>query len=408
MTRYAIRQAAVWLLFFILLFLGLRSLLMEPFSARISSAVDTRSPTQVVILVSGLELAEETASPVVYPADILPTFTHLAGEEARDEPPTVEHPAVAAVAASTATATAATTATPVATLTLIPSSTPTLALPTPAPWDRRERVTILVLGVDAREGESGGGPPRTDTMILLTIDPVAKTAGMLSIPRDLWVVMPATDKSARINVAYRWGEQARLPGGGAGYAIRAVSELMGVPIHYYLLLDFKAFTGFIDALGGLKMHIREEIKVDPVGPGNTVMLEPGVQTLSGPVVLGYARNRYTQRGDFDRIDRQHEVILAVREQVLSLKMLPLLVYEAPAIYKSISNGIESNLALDQMIRLAWLASQVEEENIRRAAFTSRDLSSELLETEIGPQDVLILKPERIPALRTYLLGSPKE
>jgi polyisoprenyl-teichoic acid--peptidoglycan teichoic acid transferase len=397
-----LRRAWAWLLLVILLSLVSLLLMFLPGSTDTYQAANNLALPQAAIPNSGFEDAVHSATPTASrtaevdaraPMDEggLEPDDNAPAELMQAEPAPVQQPEEGTVTPA---------------LNFMPAITPTLALPTPAPWNGRERVTILVLGVDAREGEPGGGPPRTDTMILLTIDPVAKTAGMLSVPRDLWVEMPATTKSARINVAYRWGEQARLPGGGAGYAIRAVSGLMDVPIHYYLLLDFDAFTGFIDAMGGLKMHIREEIKVDPIGPGNTVILEPGVQTISGDVALGYARNRYTERGDFDRISRQQEVILAVRDQVLTFNMLPQLVYKAPAIYSSISDGLESNLTLDQFIRLAWLAAQIDEENIYRVSFEPRDLSFERIETESGPQDVLIPKAGRARVLREKFLSGP--
>ena len=154
----------------------------------------------------------------------------------------------------------------------------------PIPWNGTDRVTILIMGIDHRDWSQGEDIPRTDTMILLTIDPATKKAGLLSIPRDLWVEIPGFGEH-KINTAYRWGELYEFPGGGSDLAMRTVRNVIGVPVQYYVLVDFNAFVGMIDALGGLDMHIREEIKIDPVGPGNTRLLEPGVQTLSGAEVL---------------------------------------------------------------------------------------------------------------------------
>jgi hypothetical protein len=93
---------------------------------------------------------------------------------------------------------------------------PAQPLPTPAPWTGRERVNILVMGMDQREDLPASDVPRTDTMILLTIDPVTKTAGMVSIPRDLWIYQPETVSWHKINTSYRWGELRNLPGAGRG------------------------------------------------------------------------------------------------------------------------------------------------------------------------------------------------
>ena len=86
--------------------------------------------------------------------------------------------------------------------------------PTAEPWDGASRVTVLLIGLDFRDWEAGE-TPRTDTMILLTMDPISKTAGMLSIPRDMWVSIPGFDHG-KINTAYYLGEIYNLPGGGPG------------------------------------------------------------------------------------------------------------------------------------------------------------------------------------------------
>jgi len=90
---------------------------------------------------------------------------------------------------------------------------PQAAGPTPEPWDGASRVNVLVMGLDYNDWRAGEGPPRTDSMILFTIDPVAKTAGVLSIPRDLWVNIPGYGYY-NINQAYQLGEANKLPGGG--------------------------------------------------------------------------------------------------------------------------------------------------------------------------------------------------
>jgi hypothetical protein len=113
-------------------------------------------------------------------------------------------------------------------------------------WDGSSRVTLLFIGLDERDWETGQGAPRSDTMILFTIDPVSKTAGMLSIPRDMWVNIPGFGYS-RINTAYSSGEGAKLPGGGPGLAVKTVEQFIGVPIQYYAQVDFKAFEEAIYA-----------------------------------------------------------------------------------------------------------------------------------------------------------------
>jgi polyisoprenyl-teichoic acid--peptidoglycan teichoic acid transferase len=170
---------------------------------------------------------------------------------------------------------------------------------------------------------------------------------------------------AKINTAYFLGAGAKMPGGGPGLAMETVQDFIGVPINYYAQIDFYAFEQFIDSMGGLDMHIRTPITVDPLGAGNTVTLQPGVQTLTGAVALAYARQRYTEGGDFDRAKRQQEVIMAIRDQVMNFNMLPTLVGNAPKLYQDLSAGIHTNLTLQQVIQLAYLAQQINPKDIKR-------------------------------------------
>jgi LCP family protein required for cell wall assembly len=237
--------------------------------------------------------------------------------------------------------------------------------PTPVPWDGAKRVTLLVMGLDYRDWAAGEGPPRTDTMILFTIDPINQTAGMLSIPRDLWVNIPGGFSYGRINTAYQLGEAYQLPGGGPTLAMKTVEELLGVPIDYYAQIDFGAFVRFIDEIGGVKVDVPEKITIDPLGDDNIKTLKPGVQTLPGELALAYARARKTEGGDFDRAQRQQQVILGIRNQIVRFDQLPRLIAKSGALYSELSSGVHTNLSLDQSIRLAWLASQIPEDKIKR-------------------------------------------
>jgi polyisoprenyl-teichoic acid--peptidoglycan teichoic acid transferase len=286
----------------------------------------------------------------------------------------------------------------------VPTATP-VPLPTPNPWTGKERVNVLVLGVDYADWDSPdrAGPPRSDAMILLTIDPKTKTAGMLSIPRDLYVDIPGMIRPNRINAAHRFGELYDLPGGGPALAARTVENLLGVPVHYYARIDFSAFERFIDEIGGIEIDVPEEITVDPIGPNNKVTLKAGKQTLDGPTALAYARSRNTPGNDSDRSARQQQVIMAVQKRLLKLNTLPLMVYKAPGLYRELSEGIQTNLTLDEAIQLAWLAIQIDR----------KDIKSEV----IGPNQVVIDKtdegwsvyrpiPERIQWLVSQFFAVP--
>jgi LCP family protein required for cell wall assembly len=276
-----------------------------------------------------------------------------------------------------------------------PASVPSVAEPTPQPWDGASRVNLLVMGLDYRDWETGEGAPRTDTMILLSVDPISKTAGMLSIPRDLWVNIPGFEPN-RINTAYRLGEIYKLPGGGPGLAMKTVEGLLGLKIDFYAQIDFSAFERFIDEIGGIKVDVPAKIKVDPLGDDNTRVLKPGVQVLPGNLALAYARARNTEGGDFDRAQRQQQVIFGIRNRIVSSNALPTLITRAPTIYEEISSGIHSNLTLEQAIKLAWLAQQIPDENIKRGIIGTDQVT---LNKSPEGDDVLKPRPEQIRLLR---------
>lgn len=278
-----------------------------------------------------------------------------------------------------------------------------LAITNMTPWDGASQVTILILGLDARDWEAGEKYSRSDTMIMLTLDPVAKTAGMLSIPRDMWVAIPGF-KHGKINTAYFLGEAYKLPGGGPGLAINTVEQFLGVPINYYAQIDFGAFVRFIDEIGGVKIDIPEKITVDLIGGGASTKktLKPGVQVLPGEWALAYARNRSTEGGDFDRAQRQQQVILAIRDRILSLQMLSTLITKAPTLYKELASGLNTNLNVDEAIKLALLAQEVGEENIERGVISEEHT---IFGRSPDNLSILIPIPDKIHLLRDQIFAS---
>jgi LCP family protein required for cell wall assembly len=234
---------------------------------------------------------------------------------------------------------------------------------TPRPWDGKARVTLLVLGIDYRDWEIGAETPRSDTMMLVTLDPITMQAGMLSIPRDLWVEIPGFTHN-RINTAYMLGEAYKLPGGGPALAMKTVERVIGVPIDFYAVVDFHTFERMVDEIGGIDVEVKERIKISPIGRLSH-WLRPGWRHLDGPDALAYARLRKGAGGDFGRAERQQQVIVAIRNRVVKLDMLPTLVSKAPLLYQELSTGVRTNMSLEQMISLAWLATKIPRENIRQ-------------------------------------------
>ncbi len=274
---------------------------------------------------------------------------------------------------------------------------PSQPLPT---WDGVDRVNILVLGVDERE--SMNGPWRTDTMMILTVDPLNKTAGILSIPRDLWVPIPGYSEG-RINTANYLGDAYGYPGGGPALAAETVRYNLGVPIDYTIRLNFRAFVEAVNLIGGIDIYVPEEIN-DPTYPDSGYGYDPlyipaGWVHMDGELALKYARTRHSAGGDFDRAERQQQVIRAILEKVTRYDMLPQIAPQGLQLWQTINDSVDTNLTIDQMIRLANLATQIPSENIRTAVIDER--YTIFWETPDG-QQVLVPVRERIRELRDEL------
>ncbi len=232
-------------------------------------------------------------------------------------------------------------------------------------WDGESQINVLIMGVDDRLYDPVDGPPRTDTIILATMNPEAKTAGLLSLPRDLWVEIPGYGEG-KINQAYFWGESQGVSGGGAGLAMDTVEGFLEVETPYYVQVNFHTFIQLIDEIGGVKIDVPERIMVD-LRKGNVKTLEPGVQTLPGDIALAYVRVRNTPGGDFARAQRQQQVLLGIFERLTDFNLMPKLINNAPRLYRTISDGINTNLTLAQIAKLAQIAYGLPRENIQHLA-----------------------------------------
>lgn len=271
------------------------------------------------------------------------------------------------------------------------------------PWQGTERVTVLLLGNDLRCEEEG--PNRTDSIMLVSFDPVARSASMLSLPRDLWVEIPGVGMD-RINQAHYWGEYYEYPGGGAALAMLTVENLLGVPIDHYLTVNFDGFVQFIDLIGGIDIEIPETID-DPNYPDDCYgyagfSVKAGwYEGFDGQATLKYARTRATPGGDVDRAQRQQAVILAVRDRVLRLNMLPQLIGRSPQLWQTLQNNVSTSLTDVEAIQLALLVQEVPRENIETAVI---DYTGVIDKTTPDGRDVLVPLREKLRALRLQLFA----
>ncbi len=257
-------------------------------------------------------------------------------------------------------------------------------------WDRPGRVNILLLGVDERKCEPP--PSRTDTMIIVTVDPQQKTGALLSIPRDLWVQipgkLPGVPNENRINTAHVYGEISKYPGGGPALAMRTVEKNFGIPMNYYVRINFRGFRTIIDALGGIDIDVPTAVR-DPAFPNDTcgtyvLNIPAGRQHMDGNKALAYARSRHGGT-DFDRARRQQEVLYAVREKLLSLNAITKL----PQLYQALRTTVDTDMQVWEMLALARAAWGIPRENIK-----SYIIDINMITPWVTPEGAQVLVPKR--------------
>jgi len=271
-------------------------------------------------------------------------------------------------------------------------------------WTGTARVTVLILGIDERMQEEDFW--RTDTMMLATLDPVTMQAGVLSIPRDLWVHIPGYTEE-HINLAHFLGDAYGHPGGGPALAVQTVEYNLGVEIDYYVRFNFQAFVDIIDLIGGITIEVPETID-DSCYPTpdygcEHLVIEAGEHHFYGDMALKYARVRHTEGGDFDRNRRQQQVVRAIVKQVTDLKMMSQLAARAPEIYQTVQDSvkIDPNLQLDEIVALAMVASKVNPDDIR---FRAIDETCILFETTPDDMEILIPLRDKIREVRDEVFG----
>ncbi|HBY95279.1 MAG TPA: hypothetical protein DEP84_15225 [Chloroflexi bacterium] len=246
------------------------------------------------------------------------------------------------------------------------------AVPAPA---MTSAMNILIMGIDKRDGE--GGPFRTDTMLVLHVDPVARRAGMLSIPRDLLVQLPDYGygrRLDRVNTANVWGDVYKYPGGGPALAKKTIENNFGIPVDRYVLVDFNGFENFIDLIDGIDIDVPQPITDHEYPTADygymTIHFEAGRQHMDGETALIYARTRKSS-SDFARAARQQQVILAVRSKVLSLNIIPSL---TPAnlvrIARQFGESVRTDLSIEEMFTLARTVNDIPDGGIRQAVIDS--------------------------------------
>ena len=233
-------------------------------------------------------------------------------------------------------------------------------------------INILLLGTDERPDE--GDAARTDTMILVSVNPETRDIGMLSMPRDLWVPVPGMNTTTKINTAYLMGELYDYPGGGPQAAKDTVSSFVGRPVDYFVRVNFDGFRQMIDLIGGIDVDVPYVIHDDQYPTEDYGVeifhLDAGRQHLDGVTALKYARTRHGD-DDYSRSRRQQDIIRSVVSQVLSAGMIPQLLGRAPQLLMTMQNSVQTDIPLDKGFALANLVADGGLGEIRQLVLDSK-------------------------------------
>ena len=275
----------------------------------------------------------------------------------------------------------------------VPTVMPTIAVP-------NKTTNILLLGDDS--SEMGGGVTRTDSIIIASVNRETGSASMVSLPRDLYLYAPGWTMN-KVNV---------IP------SVRGVSGLketilynFGIPIHYYVRIDFDGFREIIDALGGvdipvtcgLEDWILASPELDIWEEDNYVKyrVDPGIQTFDGHTALWYARSRVTT-SDFDRGRRQQQILRAVLSQMVDQNLL----FKIPELYGVYNDVVETDIDLGKVLRLASAAPAVRENGIQSIYLAGSNTIPMRIEASFGPTTIQLPNPETVPAKFRALYRPP--
>jgi len=255
-----------------------------------------------------------------------------------------------------------------------PALTSATLKPTQLNGEGSGRVNILVMGIG---GAGHDGPNLSDTMMVWSIDPQTKDVAMLSVPRDLYVKIPGHGYG-KINSANALG--------GPKLAEQVVETVIGVPIHYYAVVDFSGFKQAVDAVGGVDIDVTTPL-IDPKYPCDDgtkyandycpIHFNVGVQHMNGATALKYSRSRETT-SDFARAARQQQVLVAVRQKALAASTLTNPA-KVTGLIEAIGNHFKTDLQFKDMMRLASIVKDMDTSKITQKVLDTGQPDSLLID-----------------------------
>lgn len=209
------------------------------------------------------------------------------------------------------------------------------------PETLNRRINILLLGVDDGDNEiAGGGPKRSDTMMVASISPQDGTVNLLSIPRDTRVMIPGRKGYDKITHAYAYG--------GPDLAVRTVQEFLHIPINYYAVANWDGFIKVVDILGGVDLYVEHDMSYNDPYANLDIHLKKGFQHLDGEKAGQYVRFRNDELGDIGRVQRQQRLLRALSDQMFSLGTI----FKLPALTTTAKQYIETDMPPLMTLKMA--------------------------------------------------------
>lgn len=213
-----------------------------------------------------------------------------------------------------------------------------------------DEITFLLLGVDTNDGSKSGS--RTDTMMLFKVDKKTGKISVLSIPRDTRTRIRGRAQEEKINHAHAYG--------GPELSVKAVKDLLGIELEYYVKVDYQIVKEFVDLIGGVEVDVPMDIK------GTNIT--KGVQVLNGEQALRFLRFRKGyQDQDLGRIRAQQQFIKAAAKQTLKISN----VGKIPQMIKSYYNNVETNIPLDLILKFAASAKDYDLDGMKMATLPGK-------------------------------------
>jgi len=222
-----------------------------------------------------------------------------------------------------------------------------------------KRINYLLLSMRGKDDPNGG--LLTDSIIIVSIRPSDNKIALISVPRDLYVPMPGTDKSRKLNEAYEIGEK-QSAGNGLNYVSSIVGDVSGLKIHFAATINFKGFSDVIDSLGGVELNLDKPFSEAVPFEEGYISLPAGKQTIDGKTALLYTRARMSS-SDFDRSRRQQEIIKAIYAKAIGSGIIfnP---YRLDKLLKIVENNFKTNMKVGEIEETVKLFKNIKSPTIK--------------------------------------------